>query len=206
MTVRFICQYTNSVNQVYRSYRGDVSLLTDIVRCAVRFADSKDMLEFVRNWLFVYGEPQRPENKPSMAKRFREQMREFKDVINYFFNPVKQNSGNSDSEHRDNGTPADKARANPDSEHVCCANFHFQGASVHVEPDAAAAAAAKAAAAEAEAAAAKAAAAKAAAISEAQKHKIFEILRIRNRFDPSLVDVPGGYRDFALKIKIGFSR
>ena len=194
MTVIFICQYTstNSVNQVYRSYRGDVSLLTDIVRCAVRFADSKDMLEFVRNWLFVYGEPQRPENKPSMAKRFNDQMREFKDVIKYFFNPVKQNSGNSDSEHRGNGTPADKARANPDSEHVCCANFHFQGASVHVEPDAAAAA--------------KAAAAKAAAISEARKHKIFEILRIRNRFDPSLVDVPGGYRDFALKIKIGFFR
>ena len=177
MFVRFICQYTNSANQVYRSYRGDVSLLTDIVRCAVRFADSKDMLEFVRNWLFVYGETQRPENKPSMAKRFHKQMQEFKDVISYFFNPVKQNSGNSDSKHRDNDMPADKERANPDSEHVCCANF--QGASVHVDP---------------------------ASISEAQKHKIFEILRIRNRLDPSLVDVPGGYRDFALKIKIGFSR
>jgi hypothetical protein len=133
-------------------------------------------------------------------------MREFKDVINYFFNPVKQNSGNSDSEHRDNGTPADKARANPDSEHVCCANFHFPGASVHVEPDAAAAAAAAAAAEAAEAAKAGVDYIFTRAISEARKHKIFEILRIRNRFDPSLVDVPGGYRDFALKIKIGFSR
>ncbi len=167
------------MNQVYRSYRGDVSLLTDIVRCAVRFADPKEMLDFVENWLFVYGEPQRSENKPSMAKRFNEQMREFKDVINYFFHPPKPNSGNSGLKHRDNDMPADKARANPDSEHVCCANF--RGARVHVEPDQA-------------------------SISEARKHKIFEILRIRNRFDPSLVDVPGGYRDFALKIKIGFSR
>ncbi len=156
-----------------------MSLLTDIVRCAVRFADFKDMLEFIENWLFVYGEPQRPENKPSMAKRFREQMREFKDVINYFFNPVKHNSGNSESKHRDNGTP------DPDSEHVCCANF-LQGASVDVDP-----------ASQSEADKER---------KRAQKHKIFEILRIRNRFDPSLVDVPGGYRDFALKIKIGFYR
>jgi hypothetical protein len=171
--MRFICQYTNSVKQVYRSYRGDVSLLTDIVRCAVRFADSKDMLEFVEKWLFFYGEPQRPENKPSMAKRFNEQMREFKDVMNFFFHPVKPNSDS-------------KVRVNPDSEHVCCASF--QRASVHVEPDLASISEARK------------------LVSEARKHKIFEILRIRNRFDPSLVDVPGGYRDFALKIKIGFSR
>jgi hypothetical protein len=36
--------------------------------------------------------------------------------------------------------------------------------------------------------------------------KIFEILRIRNRLDPELVEVPGGYRDFAIKINIGFYR
>jgi hypothetical protein len=35
---------------------------------------------------------------------------------------------------------------------------------------------------------------------------IFEILRIRNRLHPALQDVPGGYRDFALKVKIGFFR
>ena len=36
--------------------------------------------------------------------------------------------------------------------------------------------------------------------------KIFEILRIRNRLDPELEAVPGGYRDFAIKMNIGFYR
>ncbi len=36
--------------------------------------------------------------------------------------------------------------------------------------------------------------------------KIFQILRIRNRLDPNLEEVPGGYRDFAIKINIGFYR
>ena len=36
--------------------------------------------------------------------------------------------------------------------------------------------------------------------------KLFEIHRIKNRLDPELVDVPGGYRDIAFKLKIGFVR
>jgi hypothetical protein len=41
--------------------------------------------------------------------------------------------------------------------------------------------------------------------SENDKH-LFEICRVRNRFDPALIDVPGGYRDVAFKLKIGFVR
>ena len=40
--------------------------------------------------------------------------------------------------------------------------------------------------------------------SENFDERCMQILRIRNRFDPALLDVPGGYRDFAIKIKIGF--
>ncbi len=36
--------------------------------------------------------------------------------------------------------------------------------------------------------------------------KLFEIYRIRNRMDPELIDVPGGYRDLAFKMKVGFVR
>jgi hypothetical protein len=36
--------------------------------------------------------------------------------------------------------------------------------------------------------------------------KLFEIHRIRNRMDAGLIRVPGGYRDVAFKIKIGFVR
>lgn len=42
--------------------------------------------------------------------------------------------------------------------------------------------------------------------NECKAAPIFEILRIRNRMHLDLQDVPGGYRDFALKIKIGFFR
>jgi len=36
--------------------------------------------------------------------------------------------------------------------------------------------------------------------------KLFEIHRIRNRLDPNLVEVPGGYRDLSFKLQIGFVR
>lgn len=39
-----------------------------------------------------------------------------------------------------------------------------------------------------------------------ENFKLFEIHRIKNRLDPGLVDVPGGYRDIAFKLKIGFVR
>ena len=43
-------------------------------------------------------------------------------------------------------------------------------------------------------------------ISDDEDFKLFEIHRIRNRLDPDLDDAPGGYRDLALKLKIGFVR
>ena len=42
--------------------------------------------------------------------------------------------------------------------------------------------------------------------SDDEDFKLFEIHRIRNRLDPDLDDAPGGYRDLALKLKIGFVR
>ncbi len=36
--------------------------------------------------------------------------------------------------------------------------------------------------------------------------KLFEIHRIKNRLDPELIEAPGGYRDIAFKLKIGFVR
>jgi hypothetical protein len=126
------------------------------------------MLNFVENWLFIYGEPQRREGQTSMKQRFEEQVREFKDVVNDFLHPY------SETEH-DAAPPlpnASKARTD-------CAltqNIRNSGCDCNC------------------------------CISLQQKHKIFQILRIRNRFDPALLDVPGGYRDFAIKIKIGFFR
>jgi hypothetical protein len=187
-----------NVLQVYRSYRRDVTLLTDLVRCAVRFATPKDLLNFVENWLFIYGEPQRPEKKPSMKKRFEQQFREFKDVVHDFFHPY--------SDFEDDGSPADAAsRASfpPNSERTdTLANgisvntipsnsehehqAHAPGARAHNEQDVDCDCDD--------------------CVNSQRQHKIFEILRIRNRLDPALLDVPGGYRDLALKIKIGFFR
>ena len=42
--------------------------------------------------------------------------------------------------------------------------------------------------------------------SEDDDFKLFEIQRIKNRLDPELIEVPGGYRDIAVKLKIGFVR
>jgi hypothetical protein len=44
------------------------------------------------------------------------------------------------------------------------------------------------------------------ASSGVEEFKLFEICRIRNRLDPDLTDVPGGYRDLAFKLKMGFVR
>jgi hypothetical protein len=42
--------------------------------------------------------------------------------------------------------------------------------------------------------------------SEDDDFKLFEIHRIKNRLDPELIEVPCGYRDIAVKLKIGFVR
>ena len=126
--------------QVYRSYRGDVTLLTDIVRCAVQFKTPADLLRFVKEWLFLYGEPQTRDPPKSMLSRWLEELQEFMLVVTNSYIPECQ-SPNKQSDLQ--------------SEH---------------------------------------------------SGKIFEILRIRNRLDPELEEVPGGYRDFAIKINIGFYR
>jgi hypothetical protein len=119
--------------QVYRSYRGDVTLLTDIVRCAVQFKTPADLLRFVKEWLFHYGELQTRDPPKSMISRWVEELQEFMLVVTN--SPIPE----------------------------CPSPNKHSG-------------------------------------------KIFEILRIRNRFDPELEEVPGGYRDFAIKINIGFYR
>ena len=42
--------------------------------------------------------------------------------------------------------------------------------------------------------------------STEDEFKLFEIHRIKNRLDPELIEAPGGYRDIAFKLKIGFVR
>jgi hypothetical protein len=168
--------HNNVINvlQVYRSYRRDVTLLTDIVRCAVRFATPKELLHFVKNWLFIYGEPQRPQKKPSMKKRLEKQFLEFKSIVHDFFHPDSYFPGNASSP--DNLPPNSERAGRADSPGVCARNEQ------DVDCDCTD------------------------CVNSQRQHTIFEILRIRNRLDPNLTDVPGGYRDFALKIKIGFSR
>jgi hypothetical protein len=121
--------------QVYRSYRGDVTLLTDIVRCAVQFETPADLLRFVKEWLFLYGKPQTRDPPKSMISRWLEEFQEF--ILVFTNSPIPDKQTDLQNEH--NG-------------------------------------------------------------------KIFEILRIRNRLDPELENVPGGYRDFSIKINIGFYR
>jgi hypothetical protein len=126
--------------QVYRSYRGDVTHLTDIVRCAVKFEAPADLLRFVEEWLFVDGKPQTRDPPPSMISRWVEELQEFKLVVTNSSLPKSQSPNKQDGLLSEN-----------------C-------------------------------------------------EKIFEILRIRNRLDLELEEVPGGYRDFSLKLNIGFYR
>jgi hypothetical protein len=120
-----------------------VSLLTDIVRCAIRFETPADLLRFVQEWLFVYGEPKKLNPQKSMISRWLEELQEFKRVVTKSPHPISQ----APNEHKD----------------LDCERDNFD-------------------------------------------KKLFQILRIRNRLDPDLEEVPGGYRDFAIKINIGFYR
>ena len=158
----------------------------------MQFKSPKDMLNFVEKWVFMYGEPQRPEKKTSMNKRFEKQFREFKDIVHDLFQPY------SDSE--DNDSPAEATTTSspklspPDTPPQAAPApapapaVVSLGARTHNELDV------------------DCDCNDCVTVNSQRQHKIFEILRIRNRLDPSLLDVPGGYRDFALKIKIGFFR
>jgi NTP pyrophosphatase (non-canonical NTP hydrolase) len=117
-----------------------VTLLTDIVRCAVQFETPADLLRFVKEWVFLYGEPQTRDPPRSMVSRLVEELKEFMHVVTNSSIP-ECHSPNNQSD-----------------------------------------------------------------LPSELSGKIFEILRIRNRLDPELEEVPGGYRDFAIKINIGFHR
>ena len=129
--------------QVYRSYRGDVTMLTDLVRCAVLFETPEDMFDFVKRWLFVLGEPKRLVKEPSALMRWKKNFQELVNVLRKEF--FGSQSAWAASERRQ-------------------------------------------------------------CTEDAKPGKCFEILRIRNRLDPALQDVMGGYRDLALKLKIAFIR
>jgi hypothetical protein len=182
-----------------------VTLLTDIVRCAVRFATPSDLLNFVENWLFVFGEPKHPEKKTSMKNRFAEQFRDFKDVVNDFFHPY------NDSE---DGDP-DENLSNTEKKNLPTTTVSFSPLNSTKKPPANAIAPLVLNSSNTSQHHAPGAHSRSeqgvvcdydACINSQRQHKIFEILRIRNRLDPALLDVPGGYRDLALKIKIGFFR
>jgi hypothetical protein len=190
---------TTNALQVYRSYRGDVTLLTDIVRCAVRFATPNDLLNFVQNWLFLFGEPKRPAKKSSMKDLFEKQFREFKEVVNDFFHPCIE-------------PLADTPSPNISKKHPENAVFPLNSVEQPPTDDVAAPLPSSADARQARTPGAPSRSEQGVdcdcddCINSQRQHKIFEILRIRNRLDPALLDVPGGYRDFAIKIKIGFFR
>ena len=101
----------------------------------MQFETPADLLRFVQEWLFLYGEPQTRDPPKSMISRWSEELKEFMLVVTNSSIP--------------------ECQIDLKSEH---------------------------------------------------SGKIFEILRIRNRLDPELEEVPGGYRDFAIKINIGFYR
>ena len=110
----------------------------------MRFEIPADLLRFVTEWLFVYGETKEVDLTKSMIHRWMEQFKEFKEVIREHYFP----------------SSLDVHKNQPSTNEGKCYD----------------------------------------------KNKIFEILRIRNRFDPELEEVPGGYRDFAIKMNIGFYR
>ncbi len=149
---------------MYRSYRGDVTLLTDLVRCAVRFETPRELLHFVEKWLFVYGQPRPSPEQASLLQLWREKLERFMLVFKQYYSAVPTSD---DAQQSASPSVAD------DAARVVAAQLYTEDAA----PDA-----------------------------SSQRHKVFEILRIRNRLDPALLDVPGGYRDLALKLKIGFFR
>ena len=124
----------------------------------MRFKTCKDMLDFVQNWLFVYGKPKCPDAKQSLLARWKEGF--FQAFSSLFKSNDQAYSALSTSENAASTVPPPHVSVPIDSRHKA-----------HSNPT-----------------------------------PIFEILRIRNRLHPALQDVPGGYRDFALKVKIGFFR
>jgi hypothetical protein len=126
-----------------------VTLITDIVRCAVQFETVADMRTFVTNWIMKYGLARRSSKEIGLLATISNETREFFRIFGEYFRKATPNPDAGDA-------AADDVRMLP-------------------------------------------------VISD-EDFKLFEIHRIRNRLDPDLIDVPGGYRDVACKLKIGFVR
>jgi hypothetical protein len=144
---------------VYRTYRKDVSRITDVVRGSVYFPSAVELAQFVDEWVMKYGVAhQAAPKRSSIFQHLLAQVTEFINVYSEFMRSSVPTANISDD----------------DSSKL----LHNCETSDSIETDA----------------------------QKEHEIKAFEILRIRNRFDPALIDVPGGYRDLALKLKIGFMR
>ena len=124
-----------------------MSLITDIVRCAVRFETAAEMQSFVTHWILKFGQAHQNALEVRWVTSIQNEIREFFRIFGEHFRnePISE---------------ADDASANNTN------------SSTRASEDI----------------------------------KLFEICRIRNRLDPDLIDAPGGYRDLAFKLKIGFVR
>ena len=142
--------FSSQICQVYRTYRGNVSLITDIVRCSVQFETVAEMRTFVSNWIMKYGLANRSSKQVGWLTTMRNETREFFRIFGEYFR---------------------RAAPTPDASHVDADEVRY----TMITP-----------------------------VSE--DFKLFEICRIRNRLDPNLIDAPGGYRDIAFKLKMGFVR
>jgi hypothetical protein len=145
--------------QAYRSYRRDVSLLTDIVRCAITFEEPRHLLDFVENWLLKHGTPTQP--KPDKKTQFivgiKHRMKRAKYFFRLFRDYIKRSLNIHDYDDSDEEVVQKQSEETKDP--------------ASWSPDI-----------------------------------LFEIMRIRNRFNLELIEAPGGYRDLSLKIKIGVTR
>jgi hypothetical protein len=130
-----------------------VTLITDIVRCAVQFETAADMQNFVLKWIMKYGIARRNATKVGWLTIIRKETQEFFRIF---------------GEHLRRATTTPQARSPYAS---------TNDTSYDMLP-----------------------------LQPAEDFKLFEIYRIRNRLDPDLIEVPGGYRDLAFKLKIGFVR
>jgi len=124
-----------------------VSLITDIVRCAVRFETAAEMQSFVTDWILKFGQAHQNALEVRWLTSMRNEIREFFRIFGEHF----RNEPIPEAEDTSANSASSSTRAPEDI-------------------------------------------------------KLFEICRIRNRLDPDLIDAPGGYRDLAFKLKIGFVR
>jgi hypothetical protein len=128
-----------------------VSLITDIVRCAVQFETASDMRTFVLGWIMKYGIAHRKSTKAGWLARSCSETRKFFRIF---------------------GEYCRRAEPIPDTRDAEADDIRYDMLASTSDED----------------------------------FKLFEIHRVRNRMDPDLIDVPGGYRDVAFKLKIGFVR